>query len=74
MFSVTTPKLVFCDDDNIETVREALNLSKLNVPIFNFGEKVDGACSVKELFKATGTEELFEYVFIFQNISFSSAT
>ena len=62
MFNITIPKLVFCDEDNVGTVLEALKISNLNVPVFNFGETVDGARRVMELFKPTGTEDLFMYV------------
>lgn len=62
MFSVTTPKIVFCDNDNLETVRVALKLSKLDVPIYTFGEPVDGVRNATELFKATGSEDLYMYV------------
>lgn len=59
MFGLTMPKIVFCEARNIGYVREALLGVDLNVPIFTFGEKVDGARLVDSLLGKTGTEEDF---------------
>lgn len=52
---LTKPKLIFCDVDNIATVREVLKQLRIIVPIFTFDGKVDGARLVDELFIDTGT-------------------
>ena len=59
MLSVTKPKVVFCDGDNAITVREALIQSHLSVPIYVFGQKVEGFLQVEELFAETGNESDF---------------
>ena len=56
---MTKPKVIFCDDDNITRVREGMNKINLDVPIFVFGQKVDGTRHVEELFIETGTEKAF---------------
>lgn len=55
MLNLTKPKLIFCDADNITTVREALKQLQISVPIFTFDRKVDGAGLVDDLFIETGT-------------------
>lgn len=55
MMQLTKPKLIFCDAENITTVREALKQLHTSVPIFTFDDKVDGARLVDELFIDTGT-------------------
>lgn len=62
MFKRTMPKLVFCDDDNILSVQEALQLANISVPIFTFGKQVKGTRCVTDLFNETGTEHLFTYL------------
>lgn len=59
MLTLTMPKIVFCETRNIDFVREALLGLGLTVPIFTFGEKVDGARMVDDLLRKTGTEEDF---------------
>lgn len=55
MLALTRPKVIFCDDYNINTVREALKQLQLNVPIFTFSAKVDGGARlVDELFVDRG--------------------
>lgn len=55
IMQLTKPKLIFCDSDNITTVREALKQLDTSVPIFTLDGKVDGARLVDELFIDTGT-------------------
>lgn len=55
MFNLTKPKVIFCDDYNIVTVRKALLQLQLTVPIFTLSSKVDGARWVNELFIDRGT-------------------
>lgn len=59
MLALTLPKIVFCETRNIDFVREALLGIDLNVPIFTFGDKVDGSGIVDDLLRKTGTEEDF---------------
>lgn len=59
MLRLTQPKVLFCDADNIDRVREALGVLDRVVPIFTFDRKVDGARLVDDLLHETGTEELF---------------
>lgn len=60
MFSQTKPKLVFCDFDVFELVREALNETKINAMIFTVMKKISVVPFVSELLTPTGSEFNFK--------------
>lgn len=62
MFSMTEPKIVFCDTDVYETVVIALKEIDLDVPIYTFGGKVGVSKDIEELLQETGDENNFMYV------------
>lgn len=59
MLRLTQPKVLFCDADNIDRVRQSLAELDSVVPIFTFDRKVDGARLVDDLMHETGTENDF---------------
>lgn len=59
MIEFTKPSAMFCDHDNITTLREALRELQMTIPVFTFGGKVDGARRVEDLFAPTEDEDYF---------------
>ncbi|XP_037028941.1 4-coumarate--CoA ligase 1-like [Bradysia coprophila] len=59
IMKMTQPKIIFCDSNNVLSIRDSLKLLKTTVPIFAFGGKVDGARMVEELFVPCENDELF---------------
>lgn len=59
MLNITKPKLVFCDDDVVDRMQEALHKTQNNALIFVFGQSVVGTKNVKELLIPTGFEDQF---------------
>uniref|UniRef100_A0A182P4M6 AMP-dependent synthetase/ligase domain-containing protein n=1 Tax=Anopheles epiroticus TaxID=199890 RepID=A0A182P4M6_9DIPT len=60
MLRLTEPKLVFCDDDNVEVVRKAVgSVLDRKVPIYVFESKRDDVMHAEDLLQPTGREEQF---------------
>lgn len=62
MFGQTKPKIVFCDSDLYETMKNALKeIGSTNTPIYVVDqmETVGSIKSVHEILTETGTEHLF---------------
>lgn len=59
MFRITQPKVVFCDSDKIETVRESLAALELDATIFTFDEETEFSRHVNDLLVETGEEDSF---------------
>lgn len=74
MYSKVQPKIIFCDAENLNTVREAVNKMKFGVKIITMMDKVneyDCVCEILEQVDAEINDE-FEYVKkIRQNFPFS---
>ncbi|KAG5670851.1 hypothetical protein PVAND_001085 [Polypedilum vanderplanki] len=51
MFSKTKPKMIFCDEKNLRTVQNALDMMKSEAKIYTVMEKVDGYECVTEILK-----------------------
>uniref|UniRef100_A0A8D7ZYL0 Luciferin 4-monooxygenase n=1 Tax=Culex pipiens TaxID=7175 RepID=A0A8D7ZYL0_CULPI len=61
MMKITQPKLVFCDANNYETIKQAVALAVKDKPlvyVFESGE-MDGVNKVEDLLKVTGREQFF---------------
>ena len=59
MFNKTRPKVVFCDIDLVDLLKECLEEIKLKAEIFTFGGASKQSESVEKLLVGTGTEETF---------------
>lgn len=59
MFSITAPKVVFCDVDVYDLVHECLNELENDASIFTFGGTTDESTSVEQLFEETPEEKEF---------------
>lgn len=60
MLSITKPKLVFCDVDLYDLVRECLNeLENEAIAIFTFGGQNDESIPVETLFEERSEEDTF---------------
>lgn len=59
MFDITRPKLIVCDLENVDVMRNCLNELGLESPIFSFDESTTGSHSAAELLIATNEEETF---------------
>lgn len=59
MFSITAPKVVFCDVDVYDMARECLNELENDASIFTFGGITDESISVDELFEEKPEEKEF---------------
>lgn len=53
MFSITAPKIVFCDADVYDLVRECLTELENDASIFTFCGTADDSVSVEQLFEDT---------------------
>lgn len=56
MMELTKPKLIFCEADNLTTVRESLMQMHISVPVFTIDVMVEGVRFVDELFIETGID------------------
>lgn len=59
MFSITAPKVVFCDVGVYELVHECLNELENDASVFTFGGQTDESISVEQLFEETPEETEF---------------
>lgn len=59
MLEFTKPAAMFCDHDNIATLRAALRHLQMTIPVFTFGGKVDGARRVEDLLTPTEDEDYY---------------
>lgn len=59
MFSITKPKVVFCDADVYDLVRECLSELENNASVFTFGGTTDDSIPVEQLFEQTPEENEF---------------
>lgn len=59
MFSITKPKLVFCDEDNLDRVRESLSSINLTPRIYIFDKVNKDFHSVDDLLVETHEEHTF---------------
>lgn len=57
MIGITKPKLIICEERNIEDV---ISVVKSDVMVMAIGEPQKGVQSVRELFKETGCENNFK--------------
>lgn len=58
MLGLTQPKIVFCEKQNIDRVRDAQKQLGNCVPIYTF-DKYDPENDIGTLLKETGTENVF---------------
>ena len=56
MLGTTKPKLIFCDPENVEVIKEACEIHKLVPEIVLFEKKIEGYRFVDELLVETGNE------------------
>lgn len=59
MFGQTKPKLVFCDSDVYETVKEAIDELKSNAVICTLRNVIEGVLFIAELIESTSNESDF---------------
>ncbi|XP_041776994.1 probable 4-coumarate--CoA ligase 3 [Anopheles merus] len=60
MLRLTQPKMVFCDDDNVEVVRQAVcSVLDREIPIYVFESQRDDVKHAEDLLIPTGKEEQF---------------
>lgn len=59
MFSITKPKLVFCDVESYEMVRRYLRKLKNDAKIYTFCGQCEDSVAVNELFRQTNREAEF---------------
>lgn len=59
MLEIAKPKLVFCDLDKLDVVRESLEGLELNPMIYTFGGETEFSRNVSELLAETECEEDF---------------
>lgn len=59
MFSITKPKLVFCDIESYEMVRRYLRKLNAEAKIYTFCGQYDDSIAVNELFRPTNKEAEF---------------
>lgn len=59
MFGITQPKLVFCNRDKIDVVRESLDSLNITAPIFTFDGPTLNSRAVDDLLVATHEEHQF---------------
>lgn len=50
-FSITKPKVIFCDVDMYDLVRDCLNELEIDAPIYTFCGSTDGSIAVENLFE-----------------------
>lgn len=62
VFSITKPKVVFCDGGDIEKIQNATVAWKPD--IFTLTDHVEGVPSIETLLKPTGSERMYQSVFI----------
>lgn len=61
MFSITAPKVVFCDVDVYDLVYECLQELESDASVFTFGGTADESISVEQLFEETPEEKEFSW-------------
>lgn len=59
MYTITRPKIIFCDIDVYETIVIALKEIDLDVPIFTMDGKIGDSKDVEELLQETNEENHF---------------
>lgn len=59
MFSITAPKVVFCDSDVYDLVRECLTELENDASVFTFRGTTDDSVSVEEILEETPEEKDF---------------
>lgn len=59
MFSITVPKVVFCECDVYDLVRECLSELENDASVFTFDGTVDDSTSVEQVFDQTPAENNF---------------
>lgn len=59
MFSITAPKVVFCDCDVYDLVRECLIELENDASVFTFCGTTDDSASVEDLFEESPEEKNF---------------
>lgn len=59
MFSITAPKVVFCDCDVYDLVRECLIELENDASVFTFGGTTGDSISVEQVFEQTPEENKF---------------
>ena len=59
MFQITRPKLVFCDVENVQVVKQSLSAARNESQIYTFGGSTDQSSAIDELFCETGLESQF---------------
>lgn len=66
MLKITKPKLIFCDEDNLDIVSKSLCAIKLKCKICVFSDdKFKGTIPILDLFQRTGYELDFMYMCFF---------
>lgn len=63
VFSITKPKVVFCDGGDIDKIQNATAAWKPD--IFTLTDHVEGVPSIETLLKPTGTERMYQSVFFY---------
>lgn len=51
MFRKTKPSAIFCEKENVDQLKSALNELNVNVPIYVFHNKIDGCLLAEDLFE-----------------------
>lgn len=59
MFGQTKPKVVFCDPENIDIIRSALEKFNHKADLITFIERVEGAAFIEDLFEKHGNDMTF---------------
>lgn len=65
MFGMTKPKLVFCDSENVTTLKDALLQLGRNATIVTIGARIDGCDFIDDYLVEETEEENFMYGYFF---------
>lgn len=63
MFGITKPKLVICEQGNVQVAKDCLDELQLSALIYTFDAPTVYSCCVDDLLVATHDEDRFVYVF-----------